>query len=121
VLNLDELVVFTSYLADLHSELAAPYVTTQFRQSFESEEDPGSPQVAYIRMGSPLIAALISGSGNGLGVLALGMVGYLLKHPETLGGWLSRVRAATYRDRIEALEQRSEYLHTKPGSTDEFQ
>ena len=113
VLNLDELTVFISYIADLHSEVAVPYVTTQFSQSVESQEAPASPQVAYIRMESPLIAELISSSGNGLGVLALGMVGYLIKHPENLGGWLSRVRTASYRHRIEALEQRAEYLRTR--------
>jgi hypothetical protein len=113
VLNLDELAVFTSYLADLYAQVAAPYVTEEFGQLFQSQGDLVSPRVSYIRMNSPLIAELVSDSGGGLGVLALGMVAYMIKHPETLGGWLSRVRSTSYRDHIVALEEKNRYLRTK--------
>jgi hypothetical protein len=113
VLNLDDLVVFTSYLADLYAEVAAPYVTAEFRQLFQSQGVLVSPRVSYIRMNSPLIAELVSDPGGGLGVLALGMVAYMIKHPETLGGWISRLRRASYRDRILALEEKDRYLRTK--------
>ena len=48
-----------------------------------------------------------------LGVLALGMVAYMIKHPETLGGWFSRVRIASLRDRRVALEEKDRYLRTR--------
>jgi hypothetical protein len=55
-------------------------------------------------MESPLAIQLIANSGNELSILALGMLGYLLKHPELLGGWMAQIRTARFRHRKEALE-----------------
>lgn len=117
-LDLDELVVLTSYIADLHYDVAVPYALTQLSSSthYLSESSltpPPPPRLVYCQMGSPLVADLMSIPGNSVSLMALGMLGYLLKHPELLGGWFSRVRGASYQSRESALKAKADYLHTK--------
>jgi hypothetical protein len=117
-LDIDELVVLTSYISDLHSEVAVPYAVTQVLSSTDytggsSPTLPPPPRLVYCQMGSPLIADLMSIPDNGVSLMALGLLGYILKHPETLGGWFSRVRGASYRSRESALKAKADYLRAK--------
>jgi hypothetical protein len=117
-LDLDELVVLTSYVADLHNDVALPYALTRMSSLTQYTDGSGltlppPPRLVYCHLGSPLIADLVSVPGNSLSLLALGMLGYILKHPEMLGGWLSRVRGASYRSREVALKARADYLNAK--------
>jgi hypothetical protein len=105
-LSLDDLMLLTSVLSDLYSGVAVPYETND-PSLLSPPETVESPQVAYIRMGSPLVTELFTTSGGKVEILALGMVGYLLKHPEVLSQWLPRFRAGSYRARgDEQLEKR---------------
>jgi len=115
-LRLDELAKFTSLLADLHGEVAVPYVTSpEFDQSEfldQSESNvaaPASPLVARLRMGSPLIAQLVEEGG----AFALGLVGYILRDPFRLGESLPRVREGRYRGKRRALEAELLYLEAR--------
>jgi hypothetical protein len=83
-LSLDEFAAFTDFLADLYTDIAVPNTANVFPQLAQSGELPSSPQVESIQMSSPLIAGLFS--VDPLGILALGTAGYMLKHPEALGG-----------------------------------
>lgn len=116
-LDLDELVVLTSYIADVHNEIALPYALRELSSSahymdVSSLPLPPPPRLVYCQMGSPLIAHLMS-TPDSVGVLALGLLGYVLKHPETLGGWWSRVRGASYRSRASTLKAKADYLNEK--------
>ncbi len=108
IISLDRFAVFAGYLADLYSDVAVPYVMSASWRFDRANEPPGSPTVRAIRMNSPLIAELLS-PVNEAGVLALGVVGYILRHPETLGGWVGRVRKAWYESRMQAVEARQAY------------
>ena len=108
VVNLDQFAVFVDYLADLYSDVAVPYVIDASWHSARPGELPDPPRLIAIRMNSPLIAELLSPE-NEVGVLALGVVGYILKHPETLGGWVGRARTAWYETRRRAAQARQEY------------
>jgi hypothetical protein len=107
-ISLADLKILTAYVADIDDEAAQPWAINQRGSA------PGSPLVTTIRMGSPLIAEIVSHVENGTaGVLTLGAVGYFIKHPEALGGWVARFRGASYRDRTQALIEKGEYLRTK--------
>lgn len=103
-LSLNELAKFTSFLDDLYAQVAAPWVAQELGESSKGSVIPGAPKITRIQMGSPLAIQLIANSGNELSILALGMLGYLLKHPELLGGWMAQIRTARFRHRKEALE-----------------
>jgi hypothetical protein len=107
-ISLADLKILTAYVADIDEEAAQPWAATQPGSA------PGSPLVATVRMGSPFIAEIVSHLENDTtGVLALGAVGYFIKHPEVLGGWVARLRGASYRDRTQTLKDKGEYLRTK--------
>ena len=77
--NLDEFVVFFNYLVDLYRYIAVPYMMNASWQPVRSSEPPSFPRLVAIRRGSPLIAELLSPVSE-VGALALGVVGYVLKH-----------------------------------------
>jgi hypothetical protein len=110
---INDLALFTSYLADVHIE-AVEYLTTQHEYQLPPGETIPYPQVARMGKASPLVVELVSYSETGgLGLLALGMLGYLVRHPEAVGGWLSRARVASYVGRKDALEAKESYLQAK--------
>jgi hypothetical protein len=109
-IRLDELAVLTSMLADLHAEIAAPYVTSELARPAEPDVILSSPQVASLRMGSPLITELLAGSPNEWGIVALGMVGYILRNPGQLVTIWPRMQAARYRSKAKVLEAQLEYI-----------
>jgi hypothetical protein len=112
-LRLDELAKFTSLLADLHSEVAVPYVTSQeFDQSGSNVAAPASPLMGSLRMGSPLVAQLLGEGGAGA-ISALGLVGYILNKPERLGRFLPGISEGRYRGKTRELEARLEYLEAR--------
>jgi hypothetical protein len=106
-ISLADLKILTAYVADIDDEAAQPWAINQLGSA------PGSPLVIAIRMGSPLIAEITSHVDGTAGVLTLGAVGYFIKHPEVLGGWIARFRGASYRDRTQFLIEKSEYLRMK--------
>jgi hypothetical protein len=107
-ISLADLKILTAYVADIDDQAARPWAISKLGSA------PSSPLVTAIRMGSPLIAEIASNVHDGtVGVLTLGAVGYLIKHPEKLGGWVARFRAASYRDQRQKLIEKSEYLRTK--------
>lgn len=112
VINLDELAVFTSLLADLHSELAAPYVASELVGPTEFEL-PTSPLVTSLRMGSPIISELTAGSPDEWLILALGVVGYILKHPDRLGSFWPKIKEGWYRGEERALEARLRFIEAR--------
>src|SRR5262249_41603818 len=68
------------------------------------------PLVASVRMGSPLITELFAGSPDEWGIVALGMVGYLVRNPGRLATIWPRIREDWYRSKAKALEAQLEYL-----------
>ena len=107
-ISLTDLKILTAYVADIYEEAAQPWASNKLSSV------PGSPLVTAIRMESPLIAEIASHVGDGpAGVLTLGAIGYFIKHPEVLGGWVARFRGASYRDRTQALREKGEYLREK--------
>jgi hypothetical protein len=107
-ISLADLKILTAYVADIDEEAAQPWAVNQLGSA------PGSPLVAIIRMGSPLIAEIVSHLENDTrGILTLGAVGYFIKHPELLGGWVARLRGASYQGRTQELIEKREYLRTK--------
>jgi hypothetical protein len=105
-ISLADLKILSAYFADI-DEAARLWAISK-------GSAPSSPVVTAIRMGSPLIAEIASNVHDGtVGVLTLGAVGYLIKHPEKLGGWVARFRAASYRDQRRELIEKSAYLRTK--------
>jgi hypothetical protein len=90
-ITLNDLSIFTSLLAQLHSDIAVPYVTEEFYQPGSNVVLPGPPSVTTIRMSSPLLIELVSGP-SGIGAVSLGMVAYILRHPDKLGGFIAEVR-----------------------------
>lgn len=111
-LTLGDLESFTSLLVNLHDDVAVPYVTSEFYQVGPNVPGLPSVRVNSISMGSPLIIELLTGPSE-VAVLALGMVGYVLRNPARLGEFIPRVREGWYRGNREALEQKSEYARTK--------
>lgn len=110
-LTLEDLTKFTSLLFELHDEVAVPYVTDKLYQQGSNAVPSGSPLVADISMGSPLITQLLAGSGGG--VLTLGMVGFILKNPDKLGGFLPAVSESWRQGRSRALEAKIQYVETR--------
>jgi hypothetical protein len=120
-LTLNDLAQLTSLLLDLHNEVAVPYVITQ---SDSNEDLPKSPLVTSIHMGSPLIAQLLAGPGE-IAIASLGMVGYILRNPDKLGGFLPAVRASWHRanriaeeEKIQRIEVRLKQIQGFPDSND---
>lgn len=77
------------------------------RDAIENDRAPVrvlSPLVAGMSMESPLVVQIIT-SLAGTGGVGLGAA-YLLKHPEAIGSWLPRVRAAWYMGQVEAEKAR---------------
>jgi len=109
-LTLDDLARFTSLLFELHNEVAAPYVTDELYQQGSNAVTPRSPLVVGISMGSPLITQLLAGEG---GVLSLGMVGFILKNPNKLGGFLPGIRESWYKGNRRALEAKLRYVESR--------
>jgi hypothetical protein len=109
-LTLDDLARFTSLLLELHNEVAVPFVTEEFHQVGSNVTLPESPRVARISMGSPLVTQLLAGSG---GIVSLGMVGFVLKNPDKLGGFLPGISESWYRGKRKALEARLEYVEAR--------
>jgi hypothetical protein len=110
-LTLDGLAKFISLLVDLHSEVAVPYVTEELYQGSNVVElEP--LRIASVHMGSPLATELLSGR-NPIDIVALGMVGYMLRHPERLGEFLSKVRTGRYRAERERIIERAKLLETR--------
>jgi|HubBroStandDraft_1064217.scaffolds.fasta_scaffold257291_1 hypothetical protein len=111
-LTLDDLAKLTSLLADLHSEVAVPYVIEDFTQPGSNVVPPKSPLVASIRMGSPLVAELLSGRDD-LAIAAVGMVGWILKNPDKLAGFLPVLRSTWHRENRIAEEEK--FQRTEEG------
>ena len=111
-LAINDLALFASTIADAHRE-ATEYIRTQQPHLLPPDQTIPYPRVLRIGMASPLSAEIAAYSDTGLGVLALGMLGYILRHPEAIGGWFSRARAASYKDRKDALEAKAAYIQTR--------
>lgn len=109
-LTLEDLAEFASLLCDLHNEVAIPYVNDELYGPGSNVVSRGSPRVAHISMGSPLVTQLVAGSG---GVLSLGMVGFILKNPDRLGEFLPRISESWYRSKGKALEAKLDYVETR--------
>lgn len=109
-ITLDELAMLTSLLANLHADVAIPYVTSELGPEVGSSTIPPSPLVASVRINSPLIAELLAGSQDEGLILALGMVCYLLKHPDRFGAFLPAIKAAWYEGRTKAWQARLELI-----------
>jgi hypothetical protein len=103
--SLNDLAIFTSYMAEIESELAWPFATER------SGTAPGSFRVSYIMLASPLILNVVSHAGEG--VTALGVLSYILKHPEEIGGWIGKFRTSMSNNQKDALIAKAEYLRTK--------
>jgi hypothetical protein len=112
VFALDDLARFTSLLLELHSEIAAPYVTSELYSDGSNVVIPPSPSVTNIRMSSPLITQLLAGP-SAFEIAALGMVGSIIKKPERLGEFLPRVKEGWYRGNGKALEQQIRYVRAR--------
>jgi hypothetical protein len=104
-----DLEALSSYITGMH-EQAVPLL-----ESTQSGYVPISPpRVASISMRSPFSAEIVASLGDSTsGLLALGLLGYMLKHPEAIGGWLPRVGDAWYQQRTSALIAKAEYLNAK--------
>lgn len=103
-LRITDLAAFSSLLADLYLGVAAPYVTSELYQPGANVATPDLPQVTRLQMASPLVTELIAGSH---GIVSLGLLGYLLKHPERIGEFLPGVQRGWYNSRVSAEEARS--------------
>lgn len=110
-LTLDDLAKFTSLLLDLHSEVAIPYVIAE-DQSGSNLVLPKSPLVTSIRMGSPLVAELLSAPER-IEIAALGAVGWILKNQDKLSEFLPRVRRTWDEENTRRLEARLRYVETR--------
>jgi hypothetical protein len=102
-LTLDDLAQFASLLAGLHSEVAVPFVTEALYPPGSNIILPGFPYVASMRMGSPLVVQLLVDPG-GIAIASLGMIGYILRNPDKLGGFLPRIRESWHEGNRKALE-----------------
>lgn len=118
-ITLNDLAIFASLIADLHSDVAIPYVTEELYQPGSNVVLPTPPLVSTIRMSSPLVIELVSGP-SGIGAVTLGMVAYILKHPERLGGFITQVRKSWHDGNREAeaaklrrAEARLRYVETR--------
>jgi hypothetical protein len=110
-LTLDGLAKFVSLLIELHSKVAVPYTIEElYPDSNVIELAP--LKVASMHMGSPLITELLSGP-SAIDITALGMVGYALKYPERLGGFLERVRTGRDRAERERIIERYKLIETR--------
>src|ERR1039457_2064671 len=109
-ITLDDLARFTSLLFELHNEVAVPYVTDGLYQAGSNLVQPRSPLVASISMGSPLVTQLLAGSG---GVVSLGMVGFILKNPDKLGGFLPGISESWYKGKSKSLEAKLQYVESR--------
>lgn len=106
--NVIDLAMLASYIAEVDREVVRPFVSERFR----SETRP--LQVSYIMMASPLVIDIVASASDGAaGVLALGVFGFILRHPESIGGWIGRFRTSMYRNQREALIEKSDYLRTR--------
>jgi hypothetical protein len=106
-MTLDDLEQFTSLLVELHNEVAVPYVTEELYGPGSNIVTPESPRVISISLGSPLVIHLLAESG---GVAILGMVGYILRHPDRLGGFLPSVIESWHRGWERALEAKITHI-----------
>jgi hypothetical protein len=109
-LTLDDLAKFMSLIAELHSEVAVPYVTDELFSPGSNVVPSEPPLVASISMGSPLVTQLLAGAG---GVLPLGMVAYILKNPDRLADFLPVLRQRWHRGNRIALEEKLQYIETR--------
>lgn len=101
MLTIDDLAAFAAMLVDLYRGVAVPYVTSELYQSGSNVNMPEVPSVASIQMASPLVSQIAAGSN---GIVALGLVGYILRNPERLGEFLPRIQEAWYNSRASAQE-----------------
>ena len=104
VLTLDELAELVSFTADLHSNVAVPYVISELDQG-SNVPAIAPPQVANVHMNSPLIIELLAGP-NKFDICALGLVGYIIKNPGRLGDFLPRIREGRHEGRAREFEAR---------------
>lgn len=109
-LTIDDLAKFTSLLADIHREVAVPYVTEAFYPASSNRVPAEPPLIARMSMGSPLVTQLLAGSG---GILSLGMVGFILKNPDKLGEFLPRIRQSWHESNTRALEAKIQYVEER--------
>lgn len=112
MLTLGDLEDFTSLLVALHDEVAVPYVTSDLYQVGSNAPGLIPATVTSVSMNSPLTIELLAGPSE-VAILALGMVGYVIRNPGRLGEFIPRVREGWYRSNREALEQKIEYARTK--------
>jgi hypothetical protein len=113
VIGLDELAVWTSMIADLYSDIAVPYVTSELLGPAGPDVTLASPRVASLRIGSPLITELLASSPDEWGIVTLGMVGYILKNPGRLVTIWPRMQEAWYRSKAKVLEAQLEFITAK--------
>src|ERR1700683_3460539 len=101
-MTLEDVTAFMSLLHDLHANVAVPYVTGKLYGTGSNVVSPKSPRVAHISMGSPLVTQFLAGSGGG--IVSLGMVGFILKNPGRLGGFLPGISEGGHRGKAKARE-----------------
>lgn len=109
-LTLEDLARFVSLLFELHNDVCVPYVTEELYAPGSNIVLSESPRVASMSMGSPLVTQLLAGSG---GVVSLGMVGFILKNPDKLGGFLPGIKESWYRGNRKALEAKLQYVEAR--------
>jgi hypothetical protein len=69
-------------------------VISELYQDGTNVATPSIPRISTVRMESPLIIEVISGSSNDWSIAALGMLAYILKNPGTLTTFRLRAREA---------------------------
>jgi hypothetical protein len=100
MLSLGDLTECLSVQSDLYTEVVRPYVASELYDQPRIAL-PSFPVVSSLRMSSPLIIEFISGSSSDTGIVALGMLAYILKNAERLATLRTRIRAAQNREQAE--------------------
>ena len=110
--SLADLSVLTSYMVDVYTDLARPVIAEQYGSH------PSALEVNSIGMASPLSIEVVTQFGDPvIGALTLGAFGYIVKHPEAIGGWLGRLQVGWYGQRRDALLEKDRYLRAKAELT----
>jgi hypothetical protein len=72
-------------------------------------EPPRPLMVERVHLNSPLEITLAAAGSTGVTIYALHLLSVVLRHPDSIGGWLPRLAAGWYRARHEAEQARLDY------------
>ena len=108
--TINDLAIYAALLAGLHRDVAIPYMSSELYQDGSNIAIPAPPIVTSLHLGSPLVTELLAGSPNEWGIVALGLVGFLLKNPDRLGAFLNRIGEAWYQSKSDKRIAKSEYV-----------